>query len=80
MHRIVGVTTEYCICIGDNQFQREKVRYEQLIGIVSHFRRGDKVISVNNFIYQLYCRFWHYSRPLRHLWRRGIGWLRRHLA
>jgi hypothetical protein len=33
---------------------------------------------VNEFGYRFYCRFWHYSRGLRHFWRRGKGWLHRH--
>ena len=54
--------------------------HDQMIGVVTAFSRGKREWKVTHPLYRLYCRFWHISRPLRHLWRRGIGWLRRHLA
>ena len=79
LHRIVGVGETYT-CVGDNQFVLEKgVRQDQMIGFVTSFFRVEREISVNALNYKLYCRFWHYSRPLRHFWRRGIGWIRRKL-
>ncbi len=78
LHRVVKVGTTYT-CIGDNQFVYEPgVRHEQMIGIVTAFYRGEKMIPVTDLLYCLYCIAWHYSRPVRHLWRRGIAWLRRH--
>lgn len=80
LHRIVKADDTYT-CIGDNQFVFEYgVRHNQIIGIVTSFNRGDREILVTAMTYQLYCRFWHYSRPMRRFWRRGMGWLRRHLA
>ena len=77
LHRIVGAGTTYT-CVGDNQFQLEPgVRRDQILALVTGFYRGDTLHSVNEPAYQLYCRFWHYSRPARHFWRRGIGFLRR---
>lgn len=79
LHRIVEVKDTYT-CIGDNQFSLERgVKHSQMIALVTAFYRGDKRYTVDQWQYQLYCRFWHYSRPLRHFWRRGIGYLRRHL-
>lgn len=79
LHRITGVGETYT-CIGDNQFVFEYgLRHDQMIGLVTAFYRGDREIKVTSPGYQFYCRFWHYSCPLRHFWRRGIGWLRRHL-
>jgi hypothetical protein len=79
LHRIVAVGETYT-CIGDNQFDLEHgVRQDQMIALVTGFYRGDKFHSVTEPGYRLYCRFWHYSRPVRHFWRRGIGWIRRHL-
>jgi hypothetical protein len=46
---------------------------------VTAFYRGERKWEVTFPLYRLYCRFWHYSRPLRRFWRRGMGWLRRHL-
>ena len=79
LHRIVKVGETYT-CIGDNQFELEHgLRHDQMIAVVTAFYRGDKLHFVNELGYQIYCRFWHYSRPIRHFWRRGINYLRRHL-
>ena len=73
LHRIVK-TGETYTCIGDNQFQLEPgVEYGQMIGVVTAFTRGDREHSVHEPGYWLYCRFWHYSRPLRRLWG-SIAW------
>ena len=79
LHRIVRVGADYT-CVGDNQFDLEYgVRHEQVIAVMTAFTRGQKRYSANDLRYWLYCRFWHFSRPVRRFWRRGIGWLRRHL-
>ena len=79
LHRIVEAGQTYT-CIGDNQFDYETgVRHDQMIPVVTSFTRGQRLHSVNELPYRLYCRFWHYSRPVRHFWRRGIGWLKRHI-
>ena len=80
LHRIVKAGETYT-CVGDNQFVPEKgLRQEQMIAVVTAFTRGGKSIPVSALSYRLYCRFWHFSRPFRHFWRRGMGWLRRHLT
>ena len=77
LHRIVEAGETYT-CIGDNQFVAETgIRHDQMIALVTGFYRGETYHSVEEPGYRLYCRFWHYSRPVRHFWRRGIGWLRR---
>lgn len=69
LHRIVKVG-ETVTCIGDNQFLLERgLRREQMIGIVTAFYRGEKRHSVTEFGYRLYCRFWHYTRFPRRVWR-----------
>lgn len=79
LHRIVEAGKTYT-CVGDNQFELEHgLRRDQMIALVTEFYREGRKYSVNGFGYRIYCRFWHYSRPIRHFWRRGIGWLRRHL-
>ena len=77
LHRIVATGDTYT-CIGDNQFLEESgLRQDQMIAVMTGFYRGETYHSVNEPGYWLYCRFWHYSRPIRHIWRRMIGWLRR---
>ena len=79
LHRIVRVGETYT-CVGDNQFALEtRIRPDQMIALVTAFTRKGKKIPVNHLGYRFYCRFWHYSRPIRRVWRGGIGWLRRHL-
>ena len=79
MHRVIRVGEDYT-CIGDNQFVQEPgVRHEQIIGLVTVFYRGEKEIPVSNMAYGIYCRLWHYSRPLRYLARRVLTKIRRHI-
>lgn len=79
LHRIIQAGETYT-CMGDNQFDPEPgLQHGQMVALVTAFTRGQKRIPVTDPGYRLYCRFWHYSRPLRHFWRRGMGWLRRHL-
>lgn len=79
LHRVVKVGETYT-CVGDNQFELEPgLEHDQMIAVVTAFYRGDREIRVDSVGYQMYCRFWHYSRPVRHFWRRGKGWIRRHL-
>lgn len=77
LHRIVKAGDSFT-CLGDNQFVPEEgLRREQMIALVTAFRRGGRQISVTSLPYRVYCRFWHYSRPVRRVWRWGKGLLRR---
>ena len=79
LHRITAVGQTYT-CMGDNQFVSEHgLRHDQIIARVTGFRRNGREHSGTEPCYRLYCFLWHYSRPLRRFWRRGLGWLRRHL-
>ena len=70
LHRIVHVGSAYT-CRGDNQFVPESgLRRDQMIGVVTAFYRGDRLIPVTSMGYRLYCRFWHYTRPLRRVLRK----------
>lgn len=69
MHRIVKVGKTYT-CVGDNQFQLEKeLRPDQMIAVVIGFYRGERYYPVSAPSYQIYCRFWHYTRFFRRVWR-----------
>ena len=69
LHRVVKTGAEYT-CIGDNQFALEKgVKTEQMIGVVTGFTRKGKFCSVTDTGYQIYCRFWHYTRFIRRIFR-----------
>lgn len=69
LHRIIKAGATYT-CIGDNQLDAEGgIAHDQVIGVVTAFTRGDKEYSVSCFGYRVYCRMWHFTRPLRRLWR-----------
>ena len=79
LHPIVHVGEAYT-CMGDNQYVPEPgLRQDQMIGVVTAFYRGNRKYAVEHLGYRLYCRIWHGSRPVRHLWKRGVRWLQRHL-
>ena len=77
LHRVVDEGDTYT-CIGDNQFTLERgITHGQIIGVVTAFYRDGREIRVDAPEYRLYCRFWHWSRPLRFQWRRVKAVLRR---
>lgn len=77
MHRVVGVTDSHYICLGDNTYEYEYICHEQMIAVVSAFKRGEKRITVDSPGYRIYSRLWVLSFPLRRLLKRAKGWLRR---
>lgn len=70
MHRVWEVHDDYYICMGDNTEAYETIYPDQMIGVVSAFKRGEKRIEVTSLGYGLYCRLW---RPTR-LLRKGYKW------
>ena len=81
LHRIISVENGTYTCMGDNQFVPEPgLRQDQMIALVTAFWRGKRRHTTHWWAYRLYCRLWHFSRPVRHFWRRGIGWLKRHIS
>ena len=71
LHRILAVGDEIT-CMGDNQYVAETgLQKSQMIGLVTAFYRGKRKIPVTDLGYRLYCRVWHYTRPIR----RGFLWL-----
>lgn len=80
LHRVVEAGETYT-CMGDNQFVTEPgVRHDQIIAVVTAFTRGNRMHSVEESGYRLYCRLWYASRKIRRFWRRGMGWLKRRIG
>ena len=79
MHRIVKVRKNHYICLGDNTYRFETIRREQMLGVVSAFKRGDKRIEADDRRYRLYCRIWVAVFPLRKFAKRSIGWIKHHI-
>ena len=69
LHRIVGADECYT-CMGDNQTEREQgIEKDQILAVVSAFKRGGRLHSVNEPLYRAYCVLWVASRPVRRIWR-----------
>lgn len=77
MHRVVDVRENEYICLGDNTYEYEHIAPEQLIAVVSAFKRGDRRIGVDSLPYRCYCRIWVAAFPLRRALKRFKSWLRR---
>ena len=67
MHRIVGVKADHYICLGDNTLEFEHIYPEQMLGVVSAFKRGDRRIETDAPAYWVYCRLWRLTHPARKL-------------
>ena len=87
MHRVVDVREDYYVCLGDNTRSYEKIRHEQMIAVVTAFKRGEKRISVEDPLYRIYCRLWVAVFPIRKVLRpivrfpgRVIRYIRRRLS
>lgn len=81
LHRVVEVREDGYVCIGDNQFRRERgVTDEDIIAVVTAYRRGARLIPVSSLRYRIYVRFWHNTRPVRKFLRRVKRKLRRMLT
>ncbi len=78
LHRLVKVGEKHLTFIGDHQFVYEYgVEPEWCIAVVSALYRGKCRFTPRHPLYRLYCRLWHHSRPLRHLFHRGVGKIKR---
>lgn len=80
MHRVVRVEADHYICLGDNTYSYEKIAPEQLLGVVSAFKRGDKRIEVSSATYRFYCVIWVALFPVRSFIRRCKHWLKKQLS
>lgn len=79
MHRVVKVTQDGYICNGDNLLKMEQIPHEWMIALVTAFTRNGKRVEVTSLGYRLYCRFWCFARPIRHLLRRCWGGMKHRL-
>lgn len=76
LHRVVAVGAAYT-CMGDNQYEPEQgIRQDQILAVVTAFTRDDREISVKTPVYGIYCRVWHWLRPVRRFLGRCKGFLR----
>ena len=69
MHRVVDVKEDHYICLGDNEIRLETIYPDQMIAVVSAFKRGDRRIEADAWSYRLYSRIWVCLYPVRRLFR-----------
>ena len=79
LHRIVKVTEDGYLCLGDNTYWYETVKNDYVLAVVTAFRRGRRQFDVSNRWYRLYCRIWVTAFPLRKFAKRAIGWIWRRI-
>lgn len=77
MHRIVKVKEDHYVCLGDNTYAYERITHDQMLGVVSAFKRGEKRIEADALSYRVYSCVWVTIYPVRKVYRRCRSWLRR---
>lgn len=66
LHRLIRVLPDGCFLInGDAQSWTETIRPEQVIAVVSRFRRKNRQISCDGWSYRMYVGVWEFLRPVR---------------
>lgn len=81
LHRILRSVPEGFLCCGDNQWQTELVRHDQLLAIVTGFTRNGKEYPITHWGYRLYVWLWVGLHPVRRYIlaiRRRLGKLRKY--
>ncbi len=77
LHRVVEVTPEGYVILGDNCLYKERdIPEENILGVMTSFTRNGRTVSANHWGYRLYSRVWYFLYPLRFGILRSIMWLR----
>ena len=66
LHRVIAVRDGYYIIRGDNTYQKEKVPFEWILGVVTEFYRGDRHVTADKKSYRTYAAVWQGIYPLRY--------------
>ena len=65
LHRILRPTADGFVCCGDNQWQTEVIRADQLLAQVTDFTRNKKAYLATHWGYRLYVWLWVGLHPVR---------------
>ena len=65
LHRIIGIRKDCFIVRGDNNYFKEYVPKDAVIGVLSAYNRKGKSGSPNKLSFKLYSRLWRYIYPIR---------------
>lgn len=80
LHRIIKVLPDSYIIRGDNCVTKEYgITDENILGVLSECYRKGKKLNLNGILYKLYCRFWHYSFPIRRFYKKVVAFISRRL-
>ena len=78
LHRILEVRPEDYVICGDNCIQKEYgITDEQILGVLTGFYRGKKLVNMDGWLYKSYVRCWCVLYPIRNLYKRGRAFLGR---
>ena len=78
LHRVVEVREDNYVICGDNCLEREYgVKDDQIVGVLSGFRRGGKYVAIDDVWYLLYAKLWVGLYPIRRCFMRLCGWAHR---
>ena len=78
LHRVVEVREKDYVILGDNCFNKEYgIRDEDILGVMTSFVKNGKEYPVSHKGYRLYTTVWYFLYPLRRLWMKYKGKLRR---
>lgn len=80
LHRIVSVEGDTYRCVGDQQFLTESVAHDQVIAVLTAFRRRGRLRKSTASTYRLYVVLWNQSRGLRYFFLRVRRRLKRMLT
>ena len=66
LHRVIEVrTNDYVLC-GDNQYTLEYgICDEQVLAVLKEFYRGEHLVSLSKWWYQIYVKVWCFYIPMR---------------
>lgn len=66
LHRIVKVTADGYVICGDNCLYREyQVTDDDIVGVLTAFYRGERLVNMSGIGYRLYSRLWVAGYPIR---------------
>lgn len=77
LHRVVKVTQDAYVFLGDNCLYKEyNIRDADILGLMVSFQRDSREFSATHWSHQLYARIWYFLYPLRFpvMWIRGKLW------
>lgn len=84
LHRVIKVQSDGYVIRGDNCTEKEYVKNDEILAVLTEFYRNPKSVgganakdlanakpvNMDGFGYKLYVRVWHYSFPIRLLYKK----------